>query len=193
MGTGPGRIDVTVITDSSAAHLMRTWSIDAVIVGADRITRDAVFNKIGTYMHAICARITTSRSMLQHRFSTFDTQKERKDVIIEERGREEVTTMGSRKFVPDDAAVKNYAFDATPIGLVTAIITERVCSTHPLPSTPFILEEDKINQQYYRRTMDLDFLTWNNLIYPYRGANGPHYPLEHCSPPLSSSSFPYIP
>jgi methylthioribose-1-phosphate isomerase len=49
-------IEVTVITDSSAAHLMRTSAIDAVIVGADRITADAVFNKIGTYMHAVCAR-----------------------------------------------------------------------------------------------------------------------------------------
>ena len=49
-------IDVTVITDSTAAHLMRTGAIDAVIVGADRITGDAVFNKIGTYMHAVCAR-----------------------------------------------------------------------------------------------------------------------------------------
>jgi methylthioribose-1-phosphate isomerase len=46
-------------------------------------------------------------------------------VIIEERGREEVTTMGNRTFVPTDSAVKNFAFDATPLDLVTAIITER--------------------------------------------------------------------
>ena len=49
-------IDVTVITDSTAAYLMQAGAIDAVIVGADRITCDAVFNKIGTYMHAVCAR-----------------------------------------------------------------------------------------------------------------------------------------
>jgi methylthioribose-1-phosphate isomerase len=45
-------------------------------------------------------------------------------VIIEERGREEVAIMGNRTFVPEGAHVKNYAFDATPMELVTAIITE---------------------------------------------------------------------
>jgi len=118
-------IDVTVITDSSAAHLMRTGTIDAVIVGADRITRDAVFNKIGTYMHAVCARYHDIPFYVAAPLSTFDTQKSERDVIIEERGREEVTTMGCRVYVPDAAVVKNYAFDATPMNLVTAIITEQ--------------------------------------------------------------------
>jgi len=118
-------IDVTVIIDSSAAHLMRTGAIDAVIVGADRITRDTVFNKIGTYMHAVCARYHNIPFYVAAPFSTFDTKKEERDVIIEERGREEVTTMGCRVYVPDDALVKNYAFDATPMDLVTAVITEQ--------------------------------------------------------------------
>jgi methylthioribose-1-phosphate isomerase len=118
-------IDVTVITDSTAAHLMRKGTIDVVIVGADRITPDAVFNKIGTYMHAVCARHHNIPFYAAAPLSTFDTQHREKEVIIEERGREEVTTMGDRVFVPDAAHVKNYAFDATPMELVTAIITER--------------------------------------------------------------------
>jgi methylthioribose-1-phosphate isomerase len=118
-------IDVTVITDSTAAYLMRTCSIDAVIVGADRITRDAVFNKIGTYMHAVCARHHNIPFYVAAPLSTFDTRKSEMDVIIEERGREEVTTMGCQVYVPDAAIVKNYAFDATPMNLVTAIITEQ--------------------------------------------------------------------
>jgi methylthioribose-1-phosphate isomerase len=118
-------IDVTVITDSSAAHIMRTRAIDAVVVGADRITHDAVFNKIGTYMHAVCARYHNIPFYVAAPLSTFDTQKSERDVIIEERGREEVTTMGCRVYVPDAAVVKNYAFDATPMNLVTAIITEQ--------------------------------------------------------------------
>jgi len=117
-------IDVTVITDSSAAHLMRIGAIDAVVVGADRITHDAVFNKIGTYMHAVCARYHNIPFYVAAPLSTFDTKKSERDVIIEERSREEVTTMGSRVYVPDAAVVKNYAFDATPMNLVTAIITE---------------------------------------------------------------------
>jgi len=118
-------IDVTVITDSSAAHLMRTGTIDAVVVGADRITNDAVFNKIGTYMHAVCARYHNIPFYVAAPLSTFDTRKSERDVIIEERDREEVTTMGCRVYVPDAAVVKNYAFDATPMNLVTAIITEQ--------------------------------------------------------------------
>jgi methylthioribose-1-phosphate isomerase len=118
-------IPVTVITDSMAAHFMRTSRIDAVIVGADRITSDAVFNKIGTYMHAVCARYHNIPFYVAAPFSTFDPVTKASDVIIEERGRDEVTTMGNRTFVPDNAAVKNPAFDATPMDLVTAIITEK--------------------------------------------------------------------
>jgi len=117
-------IDVTVITDSTAAHLMRTSTIDAVIVGADRITCDAVFNKIGTYMHAVCARHHNIPFYVAAPFSTFDTRHREQDVIIEERSREEVTTIGDRVFIPDSSGVKNYAFDATPMNLITAIITE---------------------------------------------------------------------
>jgi methylthioribose-1-phosphate isomerase len=118
-------IEVTVVTDSSAAFLMRSGTIDAVITGADRITCDAVFNKIGTYMHAVCARHHTIPFYVAAPLSTFDTRFTEADVTIEERGRDEVTTMGNRVVVPDGALVKNYAFDATPMDLVTAIITER--------------------------------------------------------------------
>jgi methylthioribose-1-phosphate isomerase len=104
---------------------MRTGTIDAVVVGADRITRDAVFNKIGTYMHAVCARFHNIPFYVAAPLSTFDAQNWERDVIIEERGRDEVTTMGCRVYIPDAAVVKNYAFDATPMNLVTAIITEQ--------------------------------------------------------------------
>jgi methylthioribose-1-phosphate isomerase len=125
-------IDVTTITDSMAAHFMRAGAIDAVIVGADRITHDAVFNKIGTYMHAVCARHHGIPFYVAAPLSTFDSEKSEQDVIIEERGREEVTTMGNRVFVPDKAHVRNPAFDATPMELVTAIVTEHGVVRPPL-------------------------------------------------------------
>ena len=118
-------VPVTVITDSMAAHVMRTRKPDALIVGADRITRDAVFNKIGTYMHAICARHHGIPFYVAAPLSTFDPEKLAGDVVIEERGREEVATIGGRTFVPDAAGVMNFGFDATPMDLVTAIITEK--------------------------------------------------------------------
>jgi methylthioribose-1-phosphate isomerase len=117
-------IEVTTITDSTAAYLMRKGAIDAVVVGADRITCDAVFNKIGTYMHAVCAYHHNIPFYVAAPLSTFDPKNTERDVLIEERGRDEVTILGGRTVVPEQALVKNYAFDATPMELVTAIITE---------------------------------------------------------------------
>jgi methylthioribose-1-phosphate isomerase len=117
-------IPVTVITDSMAAHVMKTKKIDAVIVGADRITGDAVFNKIGTYMHAILARHHGIPFYVAAPLSTFDVTRRACDIVIEERGRDEIATMGNRTFIPPAVPVMNPAFDATPMELVSAIITE---------------------------------------------------------------------
>jgi methylthioribose-1-phosphate isomerase len=117
-------IDVTVITDGSAAFLMRRGEIHLVLVGADRITRDAVFNKIGTYMHAVCARHHGIPFYVAAPRSTFDLQQAEGGVTIEERGRSEVSRCGGRTLVPDGAGVRNLAFDATPLSLVSAIVTE---------------------------------------------------------------------
>ncbi len=117
-------LDVTLITDSSAAYLMQTGAIDLVIVGADRITRDAVFNKIGTYMHAVSARHHGIPFYVAAPLSTFDLAHKAKDIIIEERSRDELAYCGERQLAPANVKVLNYAFDATPLDLVTAIVTE---------------------------------------------------------------------
>lgn len=118
-------IPVDVISDAAAAHLMRRGDVDAVIVGADRITRGAVFNKIGTYMHAVCAREHRIPFYVAAPVSTFDPYRDEGDVTIEERPREEISLVHGRKSVPDGAGVINPAFDATPLDLVSAIVTER--------------------------------------------------------------------
>lgn len=117
-------IDVTVITDSMAASLMRKGLIDLVVVGADRITSDAVFNKIGTYMHAVCAYAHSIPFYVAAPFSTLDEDAVEKDIIIEERNRDEVACYGGRITIPDTVPVYNPAFDATPVDLITGIITE---------------------------------------------------------------------
>ncbi len=117
-------IDVTLIPDSAAAYLMRRGEIDLVIVGADRITEDAVFNKIGTYMHAVAANHHEIPFYVAAPLSTFDLARREKDITIEERGRDELAFCGERQLAPDGVAVRNYAFDATPLDLVDAIITE---------------------------------------------------------------------
>ena len=117
-------IDVTLIPDSSAAYLMRKGKIDLVIVGADRITKDAVFNKIGTYMHAVAAHHHKIPFYVAAPVSTFDLARVESEITVEERDRAELAYCGDRQLVPDDVRVLNYAFDATPLDLVDAIITE---------------------------------------------------------------------
>ena len=117
-------IPVTAIADAMAAHVMRTRTIDAVIVGADRITPDAVFNKIGTCMHAICASRHRIPFYVAAPLSTFDLVHRERDIVIEERGRDEIARIGNRTFLPAGVPVLNPAFDATPLELVSAIITE---------------------------------------------------------------------
>lgn len=118
-------IPVTTIVDSEAAFLMRQGKIDAVIVGADRITKDAVFNKIGTYMHAVCAKHHGIPFYVAAPTPTFDAGASEADITIEQRGRDEVSGFFGRTTVPENVPVINYAFDATPLDLVTAIITEK--------------------------------------------------------------------
>lgn len=117
-------IDVTLIPDSSAAYLMRKGEIDLVIVGADRITQDAVFNKIGTYMHAVTARHHGIPFYVAAPVSTFDLARTETEITVEERDRSELAYCGDRQLAPDGVNVLNYAFDATPLDLIDAIITE---------------------------------------------------------------------
>jgi len=128
------RIDVRVITDSSAAFLMRQGRVDIVLVGADRITQDAVFNKIGTYMHAVCARYHTIPFYVAAPVSTFDLIHTEPDICIEERTREELSFCGDRMMVPGNAGVLNYAFDATPLSLINGVVTERGILNPPFSS-----------------------------------------------------------
>ncbi len=120
-------VDVTVITDSMSGSLMRQGVIQAVIVGADRITaRGDVANKIGTYPVAVLARHHGLPFYVAAPTNTFDLELDSGDDIpIEQRGRDEVAAPHGVGIVPDAAKVLNPAFDVTPAELVTAIITER--------------------------------------------------------------------
>ena len=51
-------IDVTLITDNTAAHAIQTKEINAIIVGADRIVANGdTANKIGTMNLAILKKV----------------------------------------------------------------------------------------------------------------------------------------
>ena len=121
-----------LITDNSAGFIMKKGLIDAVIVGADRITRNGdVANKIGTYGLSVLAKEHSIPFYVVAPTSTFDMEtKSGEEIEIEERGEDEVKKCGDCKIAPDDANVVNYSFDITPASNITAIITEKGIISH---------------------------------------------------------------
>ena len=117
-------IPVTLITDNMAGYVMRMKKVNKVIVGADRIVRDAVINKIGTYTVAVLAKEHKLPFYVAAPTSTFDLTRTSRTVMIEERNSEEVTCINSKRITAEGVDVYNPAFDITPLKYVTAIITE---------------------------------------------------------------------
>ncbi len=117
-------IPVTLITDNMAGYVMSKGLVDLVIVGADRIVQDAVFNKIGTYSVAVLAKENNIPFYVAAPKSTFDLTRKAADVTIEERKPEEVTHIGGVQIAPTGVRVLNPAFDATPLKYVSGIICE---------------------------------------------------------------------
>jgi len=117
-------IPVTLISDTMVGYVMYKRMVDKVIVGADRIVRDAVINKIGTYQIAILAKEHGIPFYVAAPKSTFDLAHRAADITIEERNPEEVTYIGSMRIAPEGVQALNPAFDITPIKHVTAIICE---------------------------------------------------------------------
>ncbi|MFM7407755.1 MAG: S-methyl-5-thioribose-1-phosphate isomerase [Cuspidothrix sp.] len=119
-------IPVTVITDNMAAHCMKQGLIDAVVVGADRITANGdTANKIGTYSLAIVAKAHNIPFFVAAPLSTVDFQlTDGSQIPIEERHPEEIYQVGKTLITPPGVEFYNPAFDVTPANLITAIITE---------------------------------------------------------------------
>ncbi|MHA2184275.1 MAG: S-methyl-5-thioribose-1-phosphate isomerase [Promethearchaeota archaeon] len=118
-------IPVKVISDTSSGLLMRLRMVDKVIVGTDRVTSDAVFNKIGTYLVALAAKDNGIPFYVAAPTSTLSLNETVNDVTIEQRDSSEVSNvLGKVRIVPEGVECLNYAFDITPFRLVTGIITE---------------------------------------------------------------------
>jgi len=117
-------IPVTLITDNMVGYVMYKRLVDKVIVGADRIVKNAVINKIGTYTIAVLAKEHNIPFYVAAPKSTFDLSRSSTDVTIEERLSEEVTHIGSQMIAPKGVNVLNPAFDITPLKYVTSVICE---------------------------------------------------------------------
>jgi methylthioribose-1-phosphate isomerase len=134
---GEESIPHTLITDNAGGHLMQHGMVDAVIVGADRVTRTGdVANKIGTYLKALAAKDCGVPFYVAFPSTTFDwdLRDGLTEIPIEERSSNEIKFVtgqgedGDEKTVligPADSPAANYGFDVTPAHLISGLITER--------------------------------------------------------------------
>lgn len=119
-------IEVVLITDSTAASVLREGRVQAVIVGADRIARNGdTANKVGTYPLAVLARRHNVPVYVAAPVSTLDPiTATGREIPIEERDSSEVTHFAGVHIAPEGVKTYAPAFDVTPHELITAFVTD---------------------------------------------------------------------
>jgi methylthioribose-1-phosphate isomerase len=124
---GRAGVPATLVTDSMVGSLMGAGRVDLCLVGADRIAANGdVANKIGTYAVAVLARHHGIPFYVAAPSSTIDPETATgADIPIEQRAPDEVRRVLGHEVAPHDVDAWNPAFDVTPAGLVTAIVTDR--------------------------------------------------------------------
>ena len=125
-------IEHALIVDGAAAGLIGRGEVDAVIVGCDRVAANGdVANKVGTYAHALAAAAAGIPFVVAGPCTTIDAAcPTGAQIAIEERDPGEVRAVHmpgapERQLTRPDTPCRNPAFDVTPAGLVTALVTDR--------------------------------------------------------------------
>jgi methylthioribose-1-phosphate isomerase len=120
-------LDHELLVDSAAAGLIARGEVAAVVTGFDRVAANGdVANKVGTYGLALAARAARIPFVAAGPSSSVDLRLASGDAIeIEERGAEEVLSVGGSLISVEGTRVRNPAFDVTPAELVWALVTER--------------------------------------------------------------------
>lgn len=146
-------IEVTLLPDSASGLAMQTEQIDAIIVGADRIVlsggsqfgeQGVVFNKIGTYTHAVLADRHDIPFIVAAPHSTIDTRRSADEIEIEFRDPAELREIYGTQNAPSDVPVYNPAFDPTPMELVDYLVTESGVYQPPLSEEVFRSHADTV-------------------------------------------------
>lgn len=117
-------IPVKLIPDVASGYLMSIGKIDKVVIGADRIAKGGVVNKIGSLMVALAANHFNVPFYVAAPLSTFDFDSSVFDTVIEERSPSEVIYYGGSRICPEGTEVINPSFDIVPSELIAGIITE---------------------------------------------------------------------
>ena len=118
------KIPVKLIVDNAAARMMQIGKVNKVVVGADRVAKGGIANKIGTLMVALAAKRFGVPFYVAAPKSTFDFENSIYDTKIEERDPNEVLYFGECRVAPEGTEVENPSFDIVPSDLITGIITE---------------------------------------------------------------------
>lgn len=120
-------IECYLISDSMAAHTIKTKQINCIITGADRITTNGdSANKIGTLNLSILAQYYNIPFYIVAPTSTIDYNLEKGSrIIIEERESSELKYIKGVQIAPATCEVFNPAFDVVDNCNITAIITDR--------------------------------------------------------------------
>ncbi|AUX09132.1 methylthioribose-1-phosphate isomerase [Halalkaliarchaeum desulfuricum] len=149
-------VPVRLIPDNASGLCMQRGMVDAVVVGADRVVLEggeaftprhgsgddgagqgAVFNKIGTYKHAVLADRHDIPFVVAAPHSTVDTELSATEVEIEQRDPGELREIYGEQNAPADVSVFNPAFDPTPMELVDYLVTETGVYEPPLDRRDF--------------------------------------------------------
>jgi methylthioribose-1-phosphate isomerase len=130
-------IPYELIVDAAAAGLIASGEVDAVIVGCDRVAANGdVANKIGTYSLALAAQAAGIPFVVAGPTSTIDLDcPTGEEIVIEQRGEDEVRSPAGALVTLPDARCLNPAFDVTPAALIAALVTERGIAAPPSERT----------------------------------------------------------
>lgn len=142
-------VETTLIPDNAAGLCLQQGMVDAIVVGADRVVVDGgrfgdqavVFNKIGTYKHAVVADRHDVPFVVAAPRATIDGRNSADDVEIEQRDPDELREIYGTQNAPTDVDVYNPAFDATPAELVDALVTDHGVFEPPFDRAELLGEE----------------------------------------------------
>lgn len=116
-----------LLVDSAANFMLARRQADVVLTGADRIAANGdTANKIGTFSLALGAQYAGVPFIVVAPESTVDMDTPGGEAIpIEDRDAGEVVSVRDHPTAPANTDAANPAFDITPAGLITAIVTDR--------------------------------------------------------------------
>ena len=120
-------IQHVVQADSAAASTILRGLVDVAIIGADRIAANGdTANKVGSVGLALACQRAGIPFVVAAPSSTVDLAVPAgQDIVIEQRGEDEVLGFAGARTSPAGVRGFNPAFDVTPHDLISAVVTER--------------------------------------------------------------------